>query len=89
MSAMQGKGNRWLSLLAGKLGKDVGEPGAGNLDSEHRPGRLPDGVARACADQDPTSRAGQAEQGGLLKSRWTRLAKSVKHSTSAIFHPNN
>ena len=48
-------------LLAGKLGKDVGKPGASNLDSEHHPGRLPDGVARDRADQHPVSRAGHAE----------------------------
>ena len=53
---------RGLSLLAGKLGKDVGKPGASNLDSEHSPGRLPDGVARARADEDPVSRAGHAEK---------------------------
>ena len=63
---MQGKGNRGLFLLAGKLGKDVGKPGASDLDSKHGPGRLPDGVALARADQNPTSRAGQAEQSGFL-----------------------
>ena len=58
---MEGK-VRGLSLLAGKLGKDVGKPGASNLDSEHSPGRLPDGVARARADEDPASRAVHAEK---------------------------
>ena len=58
---MEGK-VRGLSLLAGKLGKDVGKPGASNLDYEHRPGRLPDGVARARADEDSASRAVHAEK---------------------------
>ena len=51
-----------MLLRAGKLGKYVGKPGASNLDSEHSPGRLPDGVARARADEDPASRAGHAEK---------------------------
>ena len=51
-----------MLLLAGKLGKYVGKPGAGDLDPEHRPGRLPDGVARARADEDPASRAVHAEK---------------------------
>ena len=70
---------RGLLLLASKLGKDVGKPGAGNLDSEHRPGRLPDGVARARADQDPASRAVQAEQSGSLKSCWAASFIPAQH----------
>ena len=70
---------RGLLLLASKLGKDVGKPGAGNLDSEHRPGRLPDGVARARADQDPASRAVQAEQSGSLKSCWATSFIPAQH----------
>ena len=68
-----------MLLLAGKLGKYVGKPGAGNLDPEHRPGRLPDGVARARADQDPASRAVQAEQGGSLKSCWATSFLPAQH----------
>ena len=68
-----------MLLLAGKLGKYVGKPGAGNLDPEHRPGRLPDGVACARADQDPTARAVQAEQGGSLKSCWATSFLPAQH----------
>ena len=72
-----------MSPPACKLGKDVGKPGAGNLDSKNRPGRLPDCVACARANEETSSSGGQTE--GIVQAFFVWDGISFKPAQHELF----